>query len=470
MTRKGEDLGLALHRGQRVAKHRSCRRCNPPRSVRRWRRAPDRRRSAPSPREARTTARPARPRPQIPRSSHRSRPPSGSRRTRRRERAARPAARTLAPHRASSRRSCPSAPASPRSFAPHGASRGTRWRPRAAGLGRAVAGREGQGAHARGSPGPEPRSRRSGRQPAARSSRLARCSLSSVKLRGAYEQASRRRAAPPAPRPACGGLELGGHPVIGELGGCGTVPRPPVGVTRGVARGGQCCVRPTPVGVTGALVDGRANERMAERDLRPDLEQPSCLGGRDRVLVEVELASGPPDRARVASRLGCRDEQEAAGSEGEARQPDGGSVLRVSDRSASGSGSCAAPASCSGDSSRPNSTSASGFPRASASSRARTWSASGPSTAASKSSTDAASESGPRSSDGSPSNNRRSSIGSRTDASTQTRSAYSRRARNPSASALSWSNHCVSSTTISNGPARRAAVVTSVSAARPTRN
>ena len=55
---------------------------------------------------------------------------------------------------------------------------------------------------------------------------------------------------------------------------------------------------------------------MAERDLRPELEQPGCLRGHDRALVEVELASGTPDRADVTGRLGRRDEQEPLGRRG----------------------------------------------------------------------------------------------------------------------------------------------------------
>ena len=73
VTGNAADLGVALAR--RRARHEAAepRSCSPPRSVRRWRRARDRQRSAPSPPEARTTARPARPRRPTPHSSRRSR-------------------------------------------------------------------------------------------------------------------------------------------------------------------------------------------------------------------------------------------------------------------------------------------------------------------------------------------------------------------------------------------------------------
>ena len=47
--------------------------------------------------------------------------------------------------------------------------------------------------------------------------------------------------------------------------------------------------------------------------LRSEVEQAGCLRGLDRALVEVELASGTPDRADVTGRLGRRDEQEPLG-------------------------------------------------------------------------------------------------------------------------------------------------------------
>ena len=108
----GDACGSRGRLARRRARHEAAepRSGSPRRSVRRWRRGRDRPRSAPSRPEARTTARRGRPRRRTPHSSRRRGSRSGSRRTRRRGRDVRPAARTLAPRRASSRRSRRPAP------------------------------------------------------------------------------------------------------------------------------------------------------------------------------------------------------------------------------------------------------------------------------------------------------------------------------------------------------------------------
>ena len=70
-----------------------------------------------------------------------------------------------------------------------------------------------------------------------------------------------------------------------------------------VARGGQCFVGSTPIGVTGALVHGRANERVAERDVRPELEQPGCLRRHDRA-CSSKSSSRPARQIEPTSPVG----------------------------------------------------------------------------------------------------------------------------------------------------------------------
>ena len=91
------------------------------------------------------------------------------------------------------------------------------------------------------------------------------------------------------------------------------MPGSPIRVALRVARCGQCFVGSSPIGVAGPLVHRRANEWVAEREVRPRFQQPSCVRGHDGLFVEVEPASGTPDRADITGRVGRRDEQESLG-------------------------------------------------------------------------------------------------------------------------------------------------------------
>ena len=110
-----------------------------------------------------------------------------------------------------------------------------------------------------------------------------------------------------------GPLEVGGDLVIGKLRGRGPVPCLSVRVVLGVTRGCQCLVGAKALGGAGTLVHGRTNERVAERDVRPDFEEARGLGRCDRVLVEVELPSRPPDRVDITGWLCGHDEEELLG-------------------------------------------------------------------------------------------------------------------------------------------------------------
>ena len=177
--------------------------------------------------------------------------------------------------------------------------------------------------------------------------------------------------------PACGLLELFGHLFIGRLGGCRAVPRSPVRVAcvarlrqrrePGVDRrdwrpgrrpsgsaddgkrlaGRHRAAQPVPAGTIALFVEvehpvRRARSSRCHRSARPRRRATTAAWRRERTNLTEEVRFQPPvDRQRRAGR-------------------------------------CAAPASWSGDSSCPNSMSASGLPRASSSSRARTCSANDP--------------------------------------------------------------------------------------------
>ena len=88
-------------------------------------------------------------------------------------------------------------------------------------------------------------------------------------------------------------LELGSDLFV-RAGRClGQVPRPPIGIDRGVGRLRQHPVRIPPLLGRRRQVHGRAHERVAKPHPRPDLEQPSRLRRPQRRGCNAEPASRP---------------------------------------------------------------------------------------------------------------------------------------------------------------------------------
>ena len=76
-----------------------------------------------------------------------------------------------------------------------------------------------------------------------------------------------------------------------------------------VGRGRERTVRLSALGIAGAVVDRRADQRVPKADRWAGTDEVFGFGGQDRALVEVEVASGPPHERGVSGRLGRGDEQ-----------------------------------------------------------------------------------------------------------------------------------------------------------------
>ena len=89
------------------------------------------------------------------------------------------------------------------------------------------------------------------------------------------------------------------------------MPGPSVGIGLDVGRGRERTVRLPALGIAGAVVDRRADQRVPKAQRWSGTDEVFGLGGQDRALVEVEVVSGPPHERRVAGRLGRGDEQKS---------------------------------------------------------------------------------------------------------------------------------------------------------------
>ncbi len=78
------------------------------------------------------------------------------------------------------------------------------------------------------------------------------------------------------------------------------MPGMTTGMDRGIAGGREGCVNSPPLAGGRAVIDGGADQGMPKEDLPPNEEQPSRFRGRDRVLLEPELACRSPDHHRIA--------------------------------------------------------------------------------------------------------------------------------------------------------------------------
>ena len=137
----------------------------------------------------------------------------------------------------------------------------------------------------------------------------------SVQERGCSGHATPRLGATRRP------LELGSDLFV-RAGRClGQVPRPPIGIDRGVGRLRQHPVRIPPLLGRRRQVNGRAHQRVAKPHPRPDLEQPSRLRGLQRCGRHAERPSRPPQERRIAGRLRRRHQQQPPGALGQSIDP-----------------------------------------------------------------------------------------------------------------------------------------------------
>ena len=116
-------------------------------------------------------------------------------------------------------------------------------------------------------------------------------------------------------------LELGRNLLIRPGRGPGTVPGPTVGVELWVDGCGQSRVHPAAILRESTLVDGRAHERVTERDPRLEHEQPVELGHVRGRRPDLELFGRTPQKRRVAELLGCRQQQQRLGLAGQPPHP-----------------------------------------------------------------------------------------------------------------------------------------------------
>jgi len=122
----------------------------------------------------------------------------------------------------------------------------------------------------------------------------------------------RRRRGQAAARlgPAGGSLQLGGDVLIGPSCCLGPVPGPAIGIGARIGGLGDGLVGAAAVAGRRCLVDGGADQRVAEGDLGADGEQPVCLGRGGGVLgAGAKLSGSPPQQRRVTGGLGSGQQQ-----------------------------------------------------------------------------------------------------------------------------------------------------------------
>ena len=94
------------------------------------------------------------------------------------------------------------------------------------------------------------------------------------------------------------------------------VPRPPVTVVLRVRGGGERRMRCPPIGRSRPAVDRGADERVPERDGRPQDHEPGSFGGRRRFGLDPQDRGGPQEKGGVGRRIGRRQKQEHLGVDG----------------------------------------------------------------------------------------------------------------------------------------------------------
>lgn len=108
-------------------------------------------------------------------------------------------------------------------------------------------------------------------------------------------------------------LQLSGDLLVRPCRRLRCVPGPSIGVHLGVRRVCQRTVHGAPLVHGGRVVDGRAQQRVAEPHPRADLQQPGLDRRRRLRNPGPESLGGPPEQHRVAHGLGRGDQQQLSG-------------------------------------------------------------------------------------------------------------------------------------------------------------
>ncbi len=146
--------------------------------------------------------------------------------------------------------------------------------------------------------------------PAASSARRARAPGSTRERGRALEERRGRRQPAARLRPPGGALQLLGDVLVGADGGLRAVPGVTIGVERGVGGRRQRPMHGSPILGRCRPVDRRAQQRVAEDDPRPEVEQAVTHGGIHGLDREPELRRRSPQERRFAGRLGGRQQQQ----------------------------------------------------------------------------------------------------------------------------------------------------------------
>ena len=113
------------------------------------------------------------------------------------------------------------------------------------------------------------------------------------------------------PRPFCGDLQHSCDVLVRTGGRGAEVPRAPVGIEIRVERLGERGVSAATIGRGGRVVDDGPDERMAERNLGDEHDEPACLGVRDGLVPRqpTDGVCGATQERRIAQPLGGRQQQ-----------------------------------------------------------------------------------------------------------------------------------------------------------------
>jgi hypothetical protein len=139
-----------------------------------------------------------------------------------------------------------------------------------------------------------------------------------VQLGGALERASRGGVSAPPGRVVGGEGKVVGRLVVGSRGGGGAMPGPPIGVRVVAERRGERLVCRAPLGEPGSVVDGRAQQRMAEAHARAVGDQQARVLDRvERVGGHAEVLRRAQQRPHVAAVVDRCEQQQLPGVSGE---------------------------------------------------------------------------------------------------------------------------------------------------------
>ena len=88
------------------------------------------------------------------------------------------------------------------------------------------------------------------------------------------------------------------------------MPRPQIGARTRIGGLGQRLVNSLAIYECGAMINRRADERMAEREGRPYHHQLVGFGGAGGVDTKAEVLPGTPEQGGIAGRVGGRRQQQ----------------------------------------------------------------------------------------------------------------------------------------------------------------